>query len=99
MKLMVQPSGSVLAAAPANPLVAQGAQIYQAQSCNACHGDAGVGTAAAPKLTGIGDHISKDQLENLLKAPSPKMIAGGMSPLNLPEDQMNALEFYLKSLK
>ncbi len=83
----------------ADPLVSKGKGIYESQSCNACHGDAGVGTAAAPKLTGIGDHLSKEQLATLLKSPTPKMIAGGMSPLNLPGDQMDALVAYIKALK
>lgn len=95
----VTPSSSALPAAASNPLVAAGAQIYQAQSCSACHGDAGAGTAAAPKLTGIGDHFSNSQLTALLKAPTPKMIAGGMAPVDLPGEQMNALVSYLEALK
>jgi len=95
----VASSSPVAPAAPADPLVAQGAQIYQAQACNACHGDAGVGTPAAPKLTGIGERFSRDQLAAALKAPTPKMIAGGMSPLKLPDEQMNALVSYLEALK
>ncbi len=89
---------SILAAAPADPLVAQGAQIYQAQSCNACHGDAGVGTAAAPKLVNIRQRVSAEQLVALLKSPSAKMIAGGMAPLDLPSPSMKALVAYLESL-
>jgi ubiquinol-cytochrome c reductase cytochrome b subunit len=95
---VAQPS-PVSPGATADPLVARGAQIYQAQSCNACHGDAGAGTAAAPKLTGIGDRFSKEQLATVLKTPTPKMIASGMSPLNLPGEEMNALVSYLEALK
>jgi ubiquinol-cytochrome c reductase cytochrome b subunit len=94
-------SGAVLAGTPAeaaDPLVAKGKGIYEAQSCNACHGDAGVGTPAAPKLTGISKRLSKDQLAASLKSPTPKMIAGGMSPLTLPNDQMDALVAYLEAL-
>jgi ubiquinol-cytochrome c reductase cytochrome b subunit len=82
-----------------DPLAVKGKLIYEAQSCNACHGDAGIGTPAAPKLTGIGDDFSNEKLATVLKAPTPKMIAGGMSPLNLPDEQMNALVSYLKALK
>src|SRR6202049_2982334 len=35
-------------AALADPLAAKGKTIFEAQSCNACHGDGGVGTAAGP---------------------------------------------------
>jgi ubiquinol-cytochrome c reductase cytochrome b subunit len=94
---VVQPSSS-LAPVPANTLVAQGAQIYQAQSCNACHGDGGSGSPAGPKLSGIQQRLSADQLSALLKAPSAKMVAGGMAPLDLPPDAMRALVTYLESL-
>lgn len=87
------------AAAAADPLVAKGKGIYEAQSCNACHGDQGAGTAAAPKLAGIGQHMSKEQLATLLESPTPKMVAGGMSPLNLPKEDLGALTSYLASLK
>lgn len=86
-------------AEPANPLVANGKTIYEAQACNACHGDGGVGTAAAPKLTGISSRSSKDQLAAVLKAPTAKMVAGGMSPLSLPPEQLDALVSYLSSLR
>lgn len=86
------------AAATPNPLAAQGAQIYQVQSCNACHGDAGVGTAAAPSLTGIHERLSADQLSALLKSPSAKMVAGGMGPVALRPESLRALVAYLENL-
>lgn len=89
---------SALPAVAANPLVAQGAQVYQARSCNACHGDAGMGTPSGPKLAGIHQRLSGEQLSALLKAPSAKMIAGGMEPLDLPADSMKAVVAYLQSL-
>jgi ubiquinol-cytochrome c reductase cytochrome b subunit len=88
-----------VAPSAADPLAAKGKLIYEAQSCNACHGDGGVGTPAAPKLTGLANHFPKDQLATVLRTPTPKMIAGGMSPLDLPADQINALVSYLEALK
>ena len=79
--------------------LAKGKEIYEAQSCNACHGDAGVGTPAGPKLTGISSRYTEEQLTAVLKAPTPKMIAGGMAPLELPSDQLNTLAAYLESLR
>jgi mono/diheme cytochrome c family protein len=38
----------------ADPLAAKGKTIFEGQSCNACHGNGGVGTAAATGLLGIG---------------------------------------------
>jgi mono/diheme cytochrome c family protein len=49
----------------ADPLAAKGKIIFEGQSCNACHGDGGAGTAAAPALVGIGTKLSPDQLAEL----------------------------------
>jgi ubiquinol-cytochrome c reductase cytochrome b subunit len=94
---LVQPAVALPAVA-ADPFVAKGAEIYQSQSCNACHGDRGSGTAAAPKLIGIHERLSASQLEAILKSPTAKMTAGGMAPLDLPPDSMKALVAYLESL-
>src|ERR1700730_4412238 len=64
----------------ADPLAAKGKTIFQGQSCNACHGDSGVGTAAAPALIGIGARFSPEQLSELFKHPTAKMYAGAMPP-------------------
>jgi ubiquinol-cytochrome c reductase cytochrome b subunit len=93
-----QLSLSASPAVPADPIVAKGSQIYQTQSCNACHGDGGTGTPTAPKLTGIHQRMSADQLASLLKSPSPKMMVGGMTPLDLAPDAMKALVAYLENL-
>src|ERR1700719_917413 len=94
-------SASLAAAnvALADPLAAKGKVIFEAQSCNACHGDAGVGTAAAPTLLGIGSKFSPEQLAQLLKHPTAKMTAGGMPPVDLPPDELKALIAYVESLK
>jgi ubiquinol-cytochrome c reductase cytochrome b subunit len=83
----------------ADPLAAKGKTIFEAQTCNACHGDGGVGTAAAPALIGVGAKFSSDQLAALLKHPTAKMTAGGMPSVNLPDDDMKALIAYVESLK
>jgi mono/diheme cytochrome c family protein len=83
----------------ADPLAAKGKTIFEGQSCNACHGDGGVGTAAAPALIGIATKISPEQLSDLLKHPTTKMNAGGMPPVDLPPDDLKALIAYLESLK
>jgi quinol-cytochrome oxidoreductase complex cytochrome b subunit/cytochrome c2 len=95
-------SGGSLAAentALANPEAAKGKEIFEAQACNACHGDNGVGTAAAPKLIGIGAKYDAAKLEELLKHPTAKMTAGGMPTPDLKDDEMKQLIAYLQSLK
>jgi ubiquinol-cytochrome c reductase cytochrome b subunit len=83
----------------ADPLAAKGKSIFEGQFCNACHGDGGVGTAAAPPLVGMNKKFSPDQLAELFKHPTVKMNAGGMPPVNLPPDDLKALIAYVESLK
>jgi ubiquinol-cytochrome c reductase cytochrome b subunit len=83
----------------ADPVAAKGKTIFEAQSCNACHGDAGVGTAAGPALVGIATKFKPDQLAELLKHPNVKMTAGGMPAVDLPPEDLKALIAYLQSLK
>jgi len=95
-------SGGSLAAentALANPDAAKGKEIFEAQACNACHGDNGVGTAAAPKLIGANAKYDAAKLEELLKHPTAKMTAGGMPTPDLKDDEMKQLIAYLQSLK
>jgi ubiquinol-cytochrome c reductase cytochrome b subunit len=94
-------SGSLAAAnvALADPLAAKGKIIFEAQSCNGCHGDNGIGSAAAPKLTGVGTKFSTQKLEALLKQPSAAMTQGGMTPSDLKDEDLKALIAYLESLK
>src|ERR1700731_4858007 len=83
----------------ADPLAAKGKAIFESQSCNACHGDGGVGTAAAPGLLGINAKFSPEQLAELFKHPTAKMTAGGMPPIALPPDDLKSLIAYVESLK
>jgi len=83
----------------ADPLAAKGKTVFEGQSCNACHGDGGVGTAAAPPLVGIAKKFSPEQLADLFRHPTAKMNAGGMPPVDLPPDDLNALIAYVESLK
>jgi ubiquinol-cytochrome c reductase cytochrome b subunit len=94
-------SASLAAAnvALADPLAAKGKTIFEGNSCNACHGDGGVGTAAAPALVGVSSKLSPEQVAEMFKHPTAKMTAGGMPPIDLPPDDLKALIAYLESLK
>ncbi len=97
-----EPSEASLAAANvalADPLAAQGKALYEAQSCNACHGEGGVGTAAGARLVGIGGKLPPDKLANVLKQPTEKMTAGGMTAVEIGDGEMKALIAYINSLK
>ena len=82
----------------ANPLAAKGGRLFVSQSCNACHGDGGTGSPAGPRLVSLRARYSPEQLAAILKAPSPKMTAGGLSPLDLPGPDVDALVSYLETL-
>lgn len=77
----------------------QGKSLYEANSCNACHGDNGTGTPAGPTLVGIGSKYSPGQLITLIKQPTEKMRAAGMTPIELSDDEMNSLITYLNGMK
>jgi len=83
----------------ADPVAAKGKTIFEGNSCNACHGDGGVGTAAAPALVGLSSKLSPERVAELFKHPTAKMTAGGMPPIDLPPDDVKALIAYLESLK
>ena len=87
------------ALASANPLAAKGKGIFEQQSCSACHGDGGAGSAAGPKLTGVSKKFNNEQLEMRLKQPSAAMTQGGMPPVDLKDEDLKALIAYLESLK
>ena len=93
--------GSLTAAnvAIADPLAAAGKKIYESESCDACHGENGTGTNAGPKLVGAMAQKSAEELSNLLRHPTAKMIEGEMKPVDMPDEDIKALVAYIKSLK
>jgi hypothetical protein len=57
-----------------------------------------VGTAAAGPLTSIGKKYTGRQLIALLQAPNSTMTNGGMTPVALKPDDLEALAAYLNQL-
>jgi len=82
-----------------DPLAAAGKKIYESESCDACHGENGTGTNAGPKLAGAMAQKSAEELSNLLRHPTAKMIEGEMKPVDIPDEDLKALVAYIKSLK
>jgi ubiquinol-cytochrome c reductase cytochrome b subunit len=92
-------AGSASAAlASADPKILKGQALFQANSCNSCHGDHGEGTPAAGALTGVGQKYTDAQLIALLRTPDAKMTNGGMTPVDLKEDDLAALAEYVRQL-
>src|SRR5271168_4235435 len=93
-------AGSVSAAlVSADPKVLKGQALFQAQSCGSCHGDGGIGTAAAGPLTGVGQKYTDTQLIALIHTPNSKMTNGGMTAVDLKQDDLEALDAYLRQLR
>jgi len=82
-----------------DPLAAAGKKIYDGESCDACHGENGVGTAVGPKLGGATAQKPPEELTNLLKHPTAKMTEGEMKPVTVSDEDLKALVAYIKSLK
>jgi ubiquinol-cytochrome c reductase cytochrome b subunit len=82
-----------------DPVVEAGKKIYGSESCDACHGENGVGTAAGPKLAGAIAQKPAEELANLLRHPTAKMIEGEMKPVDVSDEDLKALVAYIKSLK
>ena len=55
-------SASAVNVAIADPLAAAGKKVYESESCDACHGENGVGTNAGPKLAGATAQKSAEEL-------------------------------------
>jgi len=93
---------SALSAPPVtvlDPLAAAGKKVYESESCDACHGENGIGTNAGPKLSGDAASKSPEELSNLLRHPTAKMIEGEMKAVEVSDDDLKALVAYIKSLK
>jgi cytochrome c2 len=58
-----------------------------------------MGTAAAGSLTGVGQKYTDVQLIALLHTPSSKMTNGGMTAVDLKQDDLEALAAYLRQLR
>jgi len=92
-------AGSVSASlASADPIVVKGHALFEAQSCNSCHGEGRIGTAAAGALTSVGTKYTDPQLQALLQTPSIKMTGGGMQPVVMKPADLEALSSYLRQL-
>lgn len=91
--------GGALAAKPLDPMAAKGVKIFKDNSCDGCHGDNGEGTKNGPKLIGVSVKFAPDELLKVLKTPTQKMLDGNMDPVELPDEDMNALMAFLNTLK
>lgn len=92
---------------PSTELAQRGREVYQEQSCFACHAIAGEGGNTAPNLTGFAERemlagILELNKENITKwVKDPQQVKGGVqmpSYAHLNEDDMDAIVEYLMDL-
>ena len=77
---------------------AQGAQVYEANHCNACHSVNGVGAKAGPPLNGIAKRQSRSWVEAHFADPQRLSPGSFMPPYKLAAKDMLSLTSYLFSL-
>jgi ubiquinol-cytochrome c reductase cytochrome b subunit len=92
-------ASATAAVVAADPTVMKGKEVFAAQGCDACHGDGGVGTAAAPKLIGLATKFDADAIAKMLRKPTPAMESGGMQPIDIGDAELKSLVAYLRSLR
>src|SRR6266566_3861496 len=82
-----------------NPVAGKGKKVFDQEGCAECHGEDLTGTSAAPTLIGVGDKRDSAKLESILKQPTDAMTDGGMTPVELNEEDLKNLIAFLKALK
>ena len=92
-------SMKVANAALVDPVRGRGKAVFEAQSCDACHGADGLGTDVAPPLRNVGTKHPGAELAQILRTPTARMAENGMTPVDIPDDDFKALMEFLTSIK
>jgi ubiquinol-cytochrome c reductase cytochrome b subunit len=89
--------GGAAAAAPAalSPDAAKGALLFESEGCSGCHGAQGHGGGGLVALASLGKRFPEPRLTAMLHAPRPDMLQGGMQPVQLKSEDMQALVAFL----
>ena len=83
----------------ADPIGARGRAVYEEQSCDICHGSDGLGVPGVPTLVDLTTKYPGGALAGILREPTPQMVDGGMTPLEVPDADLLALLTYVNSLR
>jgi ubiquinol-cytochrome c reductase cytochrome b subunit len=89
--------GGAAASQPAtlSPAAAKGALLFDSEGCSGCHGAQGHGGGGLFALANLGKRFPPVTLTAMLHAPRPDMLQGGMQPVQLKSDDMDALVAFL----
>lgn len=91
------PAALPAAAIPSSEALA-GKKVFEDRQCIFCHGEGATGTPAAPRLTGVAEEFTSEELEQLIRHPNAKMAAGKMPPFPGSDNDLHAVVAYLQSL-
>ena len=78
--------------------VTDGAMLYQAQHCNACHQINGAGTKLGPPLNGVSGHHDRAWLEKHFRDPQSTSPGTVMPAYKFSDKEMDAICRYLLAL-
>jgi len=95
LKLTTQNEASLMSAPD---FAVQGASIYEANHCGACHQINGAGQKLGPPLDGVGQHRDRAWLEQHFKDPKSTSPGSIMPPYKCEPQEMDAIVKYLLQL-
>ncbi len=81
-----------------SPAESKGALLFVSESCSGCHGQDAKGGTGLFRLPDLDARYAPEQLKALLRTPNVAMTEGGMEPLELKGDDLDALVQYLRSI-
>ena len=80
-------------------LRARGEAAFTKQGCHGCHMVGKLGTPIGPDLSYVGRRYSPEYLERWLRDPAMQRPSAHMPALELTDDDIRALAYYLGSLR
>ncbi len=76
----------------------EGAMVYQANQCGACHKLNGAGMQTGPALNGVADHRTREWLEGHFADPAKFSPGSTMPPYKLSSRDLDRLTSYLMAI-
>jgi len=76
----------------------EGAMVYQASSCGACHQLNGSGTAMGPPLNGVAGHRTKEWIEAHFADPAKLSPGSSMPAFNFNPQDLDRITTYLMAI-
>jgi ubiquinol-cytochrome c reductase cytochrome b subunit len=91
--------GAAVVAQPSavSPEAAKGALLFESEGCSGCHGPSGHGGGGLFEIPDLNSRYTAATLAPMLRSPRPDMLAGGMQPVALKEDDLEAIVAFLLS--